>query len=519
MTQTLKLKRSAVSGRAPTTSDLELGELAINTTDGKIYIKKSVSGTESIISFVGSTTTAPVIDTMTGDGSDTTLALSVSPSSENQTFLTIDGVLQHKDTYAISGSTLTFDEAPANTAKVECITFINTTITDFKDGDGDTKIQVEESSDDDTIRFDTAGSERMTINSSGVIQFNGAYTFPTSDGSADQVLKTDGSGALSFGTVSSGSSTSIADADADTKIQVEESSDEDTIRFDTAGSEKMTLGSTGILEIVPNTGVTGIRLKDDGNTNIEMGSEKAMKSGGSAANFAMRNDGGNVHVMTNGQNNRLIVFQNGDVSLGGSTGNIINSSSGTGVYFENGADFIVSRSGGAALSVLRQTNDGELIRFKQAGSQEGSIDVSGSTVSLSGFVGIHESSGVDTSTDKGTVVSSIDELDTYLSGSKIGQDRIDHPKVKISDSVGDTRVLGVLAGLTESDGKLKVAGLGVGSIKVTGACNGGDLLESNGDGTAKVQDDDVIRSKTIGKVTIGNSDVNVKLVSCILYCG
>ena len=249
MTQTLKLKRSAVSGRAPTTSDLELGELAINTTDGKIYIKKSVSGTESIISFVGGTTTAPVIDTMTGDGSDTTLALSVSPSSENQTFLTIDGVLQHKDTYAISGSTLTFDEAPANTAKVECITFINTTITDFKDGDGDTKIQVEESSDDDTIRFDTAGSERMTINSSGVIQFNGAYTFPTSDGSADQVLKTDGSGALSFGTISSGSSTSIADADADTKIQVEESSDEDTIRFDTAGVERMTISNTGVVNI------------------------------------------------------------------------------------------------------------------------------------------------------------------------------------------------------------------------------------------------------------------------------
>ena len=328
----------------------------------------------------------------------------------------------------------------------------------------------------------------------------------------------DSDGTLDF-SVSGGSSTSIADADGDTKIQVEESSDEDTIRFDTAGTEHMSLGSTGILEVVPATGVTAIRMKDSGNTHIEMGSEKAMKSGGDAANFAMRNDGGSIHMMTNGQNNRIIVFQNGDISFGGSTGNIINSSSGTGVYFENGNDLVCSRSGGAALSVLRQTNDGELIRFKQAGSQEGSIDVSGSTVSLSGFVGIHESSGVDTSTDIGTVVSSIDELDTYLSGSKIGQDRIDHPKVKISDSVGDTRVLGVLAGLTESDGKLKVAGLGVGSIKVTGACNGGDLLESNGDGTAKVQDDDVIRSKTIGKVTIGNSDVNVKLVSCILYCG
>ena len=54
---------------------------------------------------------------------------------------------------------------------------------------------------------------------------------------------------------------------------------------------------------------------------------------------------------------------------------------------------------------------------------------------------------------------------------------------------------------------------------MTGACEGGDLLESNGDGTAKVQSDDIIKSKTIGKVTIGNSDTNVKLVSCVLYCG
>ena len=367
----------------------------------------------------------------------------------------------------------------------------------------------------------TLEADAITVNGTALDEFIqdtvGAMVSSNTE-SGITVTYQDGDGTLDF-SVSGGSSTSIADADGDTKIQVEESSDEDTIRFDTAGTEHMSLGSTGILEVVPATGVTAIRMKDSGNTHIEMGSEKAMKSGGDAANFAMRNDGGSIHMMTNGQNNRIIVFQNGDISFGGSTGNIINSSSGTGVYFENGNDLVCSRSGGAALSVLRQTNDGELIRFKQAGSQEGSIDVSGSTVSLSGFVGIHESSGVDTSTDIGTVVSSIDELDTYLSGSKIGQDRIDHPKVKISDSVGDTRVLGVLAGLTESDGKLKVAGLGVGSIKVTGACNGGDLLESNGDGTAKVQDDDVIRSKTIGKVTIGNSDVNVKLVSCILYCG
>ena len=49
MAQTIKLKRSATSGAAPTTSDLALGEVAINTYDGKMYIKKSVSGTESIV--------------------------------------------------------------------------------------------------------------------------------------------------------------------------------------------------------------------------------------------------------------------------------------------------------------------------------------------------------------------------------------------------------------------------------------------------------------------------------------
>ena len=48
MAQTIKLKRSAVAGRIPNVSDLELGEIAINTYDGKMYIKRSVNGEESI---------------------------------------------------------------------------------------------------------------------------------------------------------------------------------------------------------------------------------------------------------------------------------------------------------------------------------------------------------------------------------------------------------------------------------------------------------------------------------------
>ena len=49
MTQTVQLKRSATAGAIPSTSDLELGELAINTYDGKAYIKKNVGGTQSVV--------------------------------------------------------------------------------------------------------------------------------------------------------------------------------------------------------------------------------------------------------------------------------------------------------------------------------------------------------------------------------------------------------------------------------------------------------------------------------------
>ena len=121
--------------------------------------------------------TAPSVDTMTGDGSDTTLALSVTPSSENQTFVTIDGVVQHKDTYSISGSTLTFSAAPPTGTKVECVTFSNVAITTFQDADGDTKIQVEESSDEDIIRFDIGGTEQIVL-ADGVLK-------PTTDNDID----------------------------------------------------------------------------------------------------------------------------------------------------------------------------------------------------------------------------------------------------------------------------------------------------------------------------------------------
>ena len=77
MAQTIKLKRSATQGKVPGTGNLALGELAINTYDGRVFFKKN-DGSDSIehivttdsittgsVSIVGSL----VVDDITIDGS------------------------------------------------------------------------------------------------------------------------------------------------------------------------------------------------------------------------------------------------------------------------------------------------------------------------------------------------------------------------------------------------------------------------------------------------------------------
>jgi len=48
MPNTIRLKRSASAGKVPLATDLQLGELAINTNDGKLYLKKD-NGAASVV--------------------------------------------------------------------------------------------------------------------------------------------------------------------------------------------------------------------------------------------------------------------------------------------------------------------------------------------------------------------------------------------------------------------------------------------------------------------------------------
>ena len=61
MAQTIKLKRSGTQNAVPSTSQLALGEVAINTYDGKMYIKKN-DGSDSIVEIGGDATSSSGLD-------------------------------------------------------------------------------------------------------------------------------------------------------------------------------------------------------------------------------------------------------------------------------------------------------------------------------------------------------------------------------------------------------------------------------------------------------------------------
>jgi hypothetical protein len=165
-----------------------------------------------------------------------------------------------------------------------------------------------------------------------------------------------------------------------------------------------------------------------------------------------------------------------------------------------------SRDAEIPLFVNRNTDDGALVVFRQEGTDEGSISVSGTTVS---YNGAHLSrwsqlpGGAErTEILRGTVLSNIDEMCGW--GEEANEQL---NRMKVSDVEGDPNVAGVFQAWDDDDDTYTddfyCAMTGDFIIRVAEGVTvqRGDLLMSAGDGTAKPQDDDIVRSKTIAKVT------------------
>ena len=129
-----------------------------------------LSSTGSALNWVDNTASASVVyqDGFTGNGSTTAFTLANSIDNENKTQVYIDGVYQHKDTYSLSGTTLTFSTAPPNTSDIEVISFSTVT------ADGDILTDSEFSS---AGLMKTNGSGTYSIVTDNSSNWNTAYTY------------------------------------------------------------------------------------------------------------------------------------------------------------------------------------------------------------------------------------------------------------------------------------------------------------------------------------------------------
>ncbi len=94
---------------------------------------------------------------------------------------------------------------------------------------------------------------------------NITYTLPSSMGTTGQVLTTDATGILSWSVPVPG--TEIRDSDGNTKVMTEKGSNENVIRFDVDGTEKLKITATGLVLPPTESNSTGVVYKN-GNSFI-----------------------------------------------------------------------------------------------------------------------------------------------------------------------------------------------------------------------------------------------------------
>ena len=188
-----------------------------------------------------------------------------------------------------------FSTAPPTGVLVEAVTATNTdisTATQLSDADGDTLVQVEESSDEDKIRFDTGGTERMIIDGSGNVGI--ATTSPSVPLEVNGDVKLGATNPVQITTnVMHGTSgsdgfyvrTAVSSAANPTFSNIDDTNTgaffpaADTLGFSTGGSERMRITSSGeVLIGATGSGVAGGLYINTSATNANVGAARIQTS-------------------------------------------------------------------------------------------------------------------------------------------------------------------------------------------------------------------------------------------------
>ena len=497
------------------------------------------------------------------------------------------------DAGAIDGTTIGANSAAAGTFSSATVTGDLTVDTDtlFVDASADA-VGIGTTSPDNNLHIHTdAGDEGILIKSTG----------NTSNAIISDANRS-GSGSVINNLQGRWNGTAVADmlflTGSDTSNK-----DDGVITFRTSSanniSERMRINSSGNVGIGTTTVTSGagwtprmvlaetsgspaVILKGDNSQEGSVGASNGLyidcfgSTTGTNNNIIFRNTSSNSNFSAQ---ERMRITHDGSVLVGKTAAN----TSVAGIEARNVGLLVATRDGGQPLLIDRLTDDGDLVLFRQDGTAEGSISVSGTTVSYNGG---HLSrwsqltdGTKDTSILKGTVMTNLDQMavwshdavaatyyvdgdelpeitpatyytedDTLPDGVSVGDEKTAAVYAQVGDEKtpavdaftedneqlncmavssveGDTNVAGVFVNWDNDDDQFNDMNIAMTGDMVIRIAQGttvarGDLLMSAGDGTAKPQDDDIVRSKTIAKVTSTNVshtyDDGSYLVPCVL---
>ena len=388
----------------------------------------------------------------------------------------------------------------------------------------------------DTLAFVTAGSNRVHITSGGLVGIGSSA--PAGKvmilGADTTTFGTITNGALNLGTVNGtangrfvnlnfGYDTGATNAPAAIGFTYTSATGNGagslyfgtrSVTTDTAPTERLVITSAGLVGI-GSTGPLGFldvktaadrRLVVQHDTNIQL---KAANDSDAPESLRIVADTCIFKTGTTGNGTEAVRIDSSQRLLVGTTNTNPAENNVNGAVFGNDGRLFISTTGNEVIRVNRKTSDGTLIFFHQDGTEEGSISVSGTTVS---YNGAHLSrwsqlpSGAEREEIlRGSVLSNIDEMCEWGE-----EDNEQLNRMKVSDVEGDKNVSGVFQDWDDDDDTYTddfycaMTGDFIIRIAEGVTVERGDLLMSAGDGTAKPQADDIIRSKTVAKVTSTN---------------
>ena len=496
---------------------VQTGMFRYNTTAGNIEV---YTGSEWNSGADFTTITA---DSFNGDGSTVAFTLSTSGTTAT-TIVALNGVVQIPTTaYGVSGTTLTFTEAPASGDVIDARVLTTTSsIVEMSDADGDTKVEVEATSDADEIQFTAGGTAIAKVTSAGIIpnvNSNGSTGFDLGASNAQWKDLYVSQGSLYVNgkqVIQDDSGTITVQTDANQNLKVTGGSGSGLLQLDAGSGIQLlratTMGSGVGINAHADDSATGVLLPDGAKAANVTITGNSVKNDVTNENLVLQSNGSGVIQLNDEVSATGNMTIAGNLTVNGATTTVSSTNTTINdplVIYANGqsgtpsydAGFVVERGSSTNVAMIwdESADTFAAVNTSEDGTTAGNVTIAS-----------YADMRVNTLTGTATAAQYADLAENYSADAEYAPGTVvcfggEH-EVTLCDHDGDRKVAGVVTSNPaylmnaemEADNVCAVALQGRVPVKVTGKVAKGDMMVAAGNGMARAEEDPKMGS-VIGK--------------------